>query len=104
MTVEMWSDYLGEGRRVEITDPNGDVQVLVRGEKKETPEGGIHHAIAAVALHGKSFGFTAADIQSIRLAIDEGGSINGISDEGIRELESIAQRIEALLCPAEVSA
>lgn len=51
------------------------------------------HAIAALALYGQPFGFTRDDVDNLR-GIVLGGEVG-------RWLESLADRIEALLPPKE---
>lgn len=99
MTVDQWAQWLGDEAQTRIEDANGDVLVLCRdmsGKKSEA--GGTNHAIAASALHNKPFGFTAFDIIMLRSR----ASACLYEEEGMA-LASIADRIEALLAPAEVT-
>jgi hypothetical protein len=101
MTMEQWAQWLGDEAQTRIEDSNGDVLVLCRNKAgKVAEEGGTHHATAAAALHNKPFGFTHADVAVLRrLAADcaPEGYVSGPVDR-------IADRIEALLAPAEVTA
>jgi hypothetical protein len=71
---------------------------------------GKPHEIAALCLYGQTFGFTREDLRQLRDAIDDLGyyTDEGPIDEGwqspellarIAHLESLANRIEALLPP-----
>lgn len=48
------------------------------------------HALAALCLHGQPFGFTQEDVDAVLVAADEAD---------MDELQSVADRIEALLPP-----
>ena len=108
MTVEQWSQWLGEEAQTRIEDATGDVLVLCRNKADKRAEvGGTHHATAAAALHNKPFGFTRADVEALRertgygaATIDGGYEARTVPSP----LASLADRIEALLAPAEVTA
>lgn len=61
------------------------------------------HALAALALHGQSFGFTREDVATLRLAAEASRVPNGREADSMSQrrnrLRLIAARIEALLPP-----
>ena len=105
LTAEEWA-----ADRVERTAPNGDVLVIVRDRSLTTEQaGGHHHALAALALVGKPFGFTQEDVEALRTgfgmaSIPEGGVEARPMTEREQRQNSIADRIEALLPPATAGA
>ena len=56
------------------------------------------HAKAALALHGRPFGFTWADVDTIQAAAKHIESISGTSG-GVMGLRAVADKIVALLPP-----
>lgn len=64
----------------------------------------VFHYLAALALHGQSFGFTHADVDLLRrsCADKEVNACAFVMDpEGTDALQELADRIEALLPPRE---
>lgn len=68
------------------------------------------HALAARALHGQPFGFTWEDVEVLRIAARHeynearrgmGDTYDPLLAHGARRIESIADRIAALLPPRE---
>ncbi len=70
------------------TASSGDTLVIVRDGPVRQEAGGHFHALAAVALHNQSFGFTRRDADRLRSGM--------LSDD---ERASLADRITALLQP-----
>lgn len=60
----------------------------------EIPEGD-RHGLAALALHGKPFGFTREDVTLLATVVTAVGGIASVADP----LRSLAERIAALLPP-----
>lgn len=59
------------------------------------------HCLAALCLHGQPYGFTWADVELIRYAL---GLVHGAGDwEDAKVLDSLADRIAALLPPREAA-
>lgn len=74
------------GMRLAGGDEDGQIDITNEGHR---------HALAALALHGQIFGFTREDVQILRtieLEYIQGGPFS---------LTSMADRIEALLPPAD---
>lgn len=65
------------------------------------------HGLAALALHEQPFGFTWADVEALDLAISdqrdafEHDEDNSLAHHHLRQLESLRDRIAALLPPRE---
>ncbi len=57
------------------------------------------HAVAALALHGQPFGFTRADVEALNNAWCAVKGYHSGSEEDARQLESLRDRIAALLPP-----
>jgi hypothetical protein len=97
MSREQWGSALETGE-VEI---EGKSVALLSPEVESEPR---HlHALAARALHGQPFGFTHADVKSLREMAEAMAAIaqtarTDVSGE-LRKINSIAGRIEALLPP-----
>lgn len=76
------------------------------GEEWEVPAA-LRHALAALALHGQPYGFTAADVAMIGSAAEayRRGDVMGWGPEDgearARELDHLADRLAALLPPRE---
>lgn len=81
------------------------VELLIAG-RKTTPEE-RNHAMAAMCLHGQSFGFSWEDVDVLRHeatylheAANRGAKYPVVSEYGA-DLESLADRIACLLPPRE---
>ncbi len=98
MNREQWGSALETGQ-IEI---DGSSVNLVDPGAESDPR---HlHALAARALHGQPFGFTNADVTSLREMAEAMAAIaqtarTDVSGE-LRKINSIAGRIEALLPPS----
>ena len=83
LTLEEWADWINDGDLTPILEQYGEVS----------------HQMAAVALHGQSFGFTREDVQFLRWCQKDARKKDGpLIAEGF-DFERIADRIEALLPP-----
>lgn len=94
LTAEEWT-----ADSIQRETPNGDVLVVVRDKSSSTQEaGGHHHALAALALNGKPFGFTHEDrhllFRAFHFVLSQGWTAEDA--DGLSSLES---RIKALLPP-----
>lgn len=97
MNREQWGSALERGE----ADIEGKPVVLLNPDVES--EARHLHAMAARALHGQPFGFTHADVKSLREMAEAMAAIaqtarTDVSGE-LRKINSIAARIEALLPP-----
>lgn len=92
LTAEEWA-----ADSIRRDTPSGDVLVIVRDTNPSTQEaGGHHHALAAIALNGKPFGFSMEDLTAIEEAR---GALDNEQYGCAQRLASLAARIAALLPP-----
>ena len=111
MTEEEWRtpgiEWMVNGRRCSAecyTDRQGGmVNVLFVESGRSAVTGRQRHALAALCLHGQTFGFTVYDIARLRDAAKRLGESGHWPDE-ISGLLSIADRIAKLLPPEPTDA
>lgn len=92
LTAEEWASD-----SIRRTDKRGNVLVIVRdrGEVTEEP-GGHDHALAALALNGKPFGFSHAYVELLtRLCL----AASNLSRDDFVAADTLAGRVVALLPP-----
>ena len=92
-----------EWRRMASTDGFCEVsttveRVTVRLDGDEHFTLNAPHAVAALCLHGQSFGFTAFHVALLHVVADARDEIFG-DDERAEELRHLADKIAALLPP-----
>ena len=89
MTKEEWAQYVGCGLRY------GDPEWRKRYESDM-------HRLMALSSHGQPFGFTREDVAHLRqAAYDLEGEWGDLREDEVRALETLTDRIEALLPPEE---
>jgi|SRR5688572_8430548 len=89
LTPEEWAEALFVGTN---PPPGGQIRFTVRG-----PE--TWHRMAAVALHGKPFGFTREKLSALLALVDRLDGHAELSDEDRALVDWHTDRIEALLPP-----
>jgi hypothetical protein len=77
---------------------DGCVTLMSRAHERVEVPPPARQALAALALHAQSFGFTHDDVSALRRVIEESGAAP--SDTGER-LRGLAARLAALLPPEE---
>lgn len=90
-TIEIWDDPPPAGSGcVGVEDQHPDAQ---KGYARVEPP--ARHALAALALHGQSFGFTWEDVDRLReMQMDVGGEFAHITDAEQRALLEMDVRME----------
>lgn len=89
LTREQWSFW----HLLPISDE--DRAVIVVGSMVEKD----FHGAAAHCLYGQPFGFTRADLEALRLAVDPSFGVEGSYGAWEDSIRSLATRIAALLPP-----
>lgn len=96
LTKEEWARLtIDEGQSEYAEDAVADAIA----ESNLNTWGDARHALAALFLHGQPFGFTREDVELLRE--EAGHEIDAGNGREYRRLESLADRIEALLPPEE---